>query len=281
MKRFHSFTINDNDRPGGQHGSLARAGRWIVHRSGKHALLFSVEWSFFDHSRSADAELIFDVRDGSRVQLHLALPWLFTVYFSIGVPRRWLQPWMMDERRFGIRIGYIGDLAWILIAHDEWGEDMRSYYQRKIDCSEECLFRGVQLWQGPIIKLRLPLRDWLFGRTVYADRVIKGPVECSVSLDGREYPARWTLHESTWKRPRLPFVSRRVISSTLKLEYPPAFSGKGESAWDCGDDGIFSRSGKETTMAGAIGAYVTAVLERRQRYGKPADPDAFQERAVA
>jgi len=61
------------------------------------------------------------------------------------------------------------------------------------------------------------------------------------------------------------------VSSNLEVPQPPQFSGKGESSWDCGDDGIYGMGSRETSPAKTVGEYIKRVLENRERYGMPSE----------
>lgn len=274
--RWYTHTINDNDRKGGGVGTLWKAGRWIITRRKGYSDVLRLEWH---HSRKLKPELDLLLRFGQgSMRLHVGILGLASWWLTVGVKRGLFSSLMVEERVFGIRLGYIGDLAWIYLAFDEESDSagMLDYYRRKKQAGESLYFGGnrVQLTQGVRLKVRLRLRDWSLGRKVYEKTELRRePV--AIPLDGREYEGVWTLTRETWKRPRWPFLSHERVGSWIDVEHPPAFSGKGENSWDCGDDAIFGCGSKALTPAVAVGDYIKAVLRNRERYGAPSNPDAF------
>jgi hypothetical protein len=280
--RWWTQTINDNDKPGARHGSLWKEGRWIVYsRARARGDVLRFEWH---HGwRLSSLDLLVRVKPHN-VQLHVGLlglaSWWLTIYHR---PSKLLARTMVEERVFGIRVGYIGYIAWVFFAYDEESDStgMLSYYRSKKARGEELFFGGnrVQLTQGIRLKIRLRLRDRLLGAKVYEKEELRR-ADVAIPLDGREYDGVWTLTRETWKRPRWPFLSHERVGSWVEVEHPPAHSGKGENSWDCGDDGIFGAGSSEKTPMLAVGDYVKAVLRNRERYGQPSDRDAFQPKSV-
>lgn len=276
--RWWTHTINDNTRPGRGHGTLWKSGRFIVHsRIRTHGDVFRFEWSHGRRLGSLDLTLRVKPHN---LQLHVGLlgfaNWWLTIYPR---PSKLLARTMIEERTFGIRIGYIGDIAWLFFAFDEQSDStgMVSYYRDKKARGEELYFGGnrVQLTQGIRLKVRFRLRDRLLGKTVY-EKVELDRKPVLIPLDERTYDGTWTLTRETWKRPRWPWLSHERYGSWIDVPHPPAYSGKGENSWDCDDDGIFGSGSKSLTPAGAIGDYVKSVLRYREQYGMPSDLDAFQ-----
>lgn len=274
--RWYTFTVNDNDRKGGGQGTLWKAGRWLVHSRAKHDDVLRVEWH---HSRKFKPQLDVMLRFGiGSVRLHVAILGLASWWLTVGLKPGLFAPLMIEERQFGIRFGYIGYLAWVDVAFDEESDStgMMSYYRRKKADGETLYFGGnrVQLTQGIRLKIRLRIRDILLGRKVYAKAELRRE-SVAIPLDGRQYEGVWTLSRETWQRPRWPFVSHTRVGSWIDVEHPPAFAGKGENSWDCGDDAIFGCGSTGLTPALAVGDYIKAVLRDRERYGPASRPDVF------
>jgi len=280
--RWYTITVNDNDRKGGGHGTLWKAGRWIVHtQGGKRGDVFRVEWS---HSRKIKPELDVMLRFGTgSVRLHLGILGLASWWLTVGLRPGIFSRLMIEERQFGVRLGYVGYLAWIDLAFDDESDStgMMSYYREKKARGETLHFGGnrVQLTQGIRLKIRLRLLDLVLGTKVYAKEELRRE-KVAIPLDGREYEGVWTLTRETWKRPRWLFNSHTRVGSWIDVEHPPAFAGKGENSWDCGDDAIFGCGSNGLTPALAVGDYIKAVLRERERYGPASRPDAFAETAA-
>jgi hypothetical protein len=134
--------------------------------------------------------------------------------------------------------------------------------------------------------------NWLTGKPVYSTEVTEGPIDVVIPMPEGVYEAAVTLERSTWKRPRWPWLQIRhgydvhVISRpSPDGPYVPENSGtgeprsdgyipvpgKGENAWDCGGDGIFSQSGPGRTVEAAIAGVIESALRDRRRRGAPLD----------
>lgn len=278
--RWWWYSINDNRRlisRGVEEytGSILRHGRWYLYYFG--TTLLKLSWSFFGGRvlgglrdwLTADVMVSFNDDEDRGVTLHLSLSRLFSVWVTVALPRRWLSPWMIHDRVFGVRLGYIGDIAWVLIAHAAWAEDcgMTGFYRRQ----KPRKYTDAQLWPGWEIKIRWPrVLDWIFGRSKHEVRIVaETPVR--FQMDGREVEATVRVEARENRRPRWPWAYRKSIGSWIEVPKPPQFAGKGENSWDCGDDGIYGMGSRETSPAAVVGDYIKAVLESRERYGMPSE----------
>lgn len=278
--RWWWFSINDNRRliaRGVEEytGSILRHGRWYLHYFG--TTLLKLSWCFFGGRVlgglrdwfTADALVSFNDDEGRGITLHLSLSRLFSVWITVALPSAWLSPWMIHDRVFGVRLGYIGDIAWLLIAHAAWAEDcgMTDYYRRQ----EPRKYTDAQLWPGWEIKLRWPrVLDWTLGRSEHTVRIVaETPVR--FQMDGREVEATVRVEARESRRPRWPWAYRKSLGSWIEVPKPPQFAGKGENSWDCGDDGIYGMGSRETSPAAVVGDYIKAVLKNRERYGMPSE----------
>jgi hypothetical protein len=277
--RWWTQSINDNQRKGGGNGSPWKAGRWILRSNAGSCAreVLAVEWHHRFRLRP-DLGLTASVKP-HRVQFHFSILGAGSWWVKIGFRRQgWLAKTMIEERLFGVRFGYIGDIAWLYFAFDEESDScgMVSYYREKKVQGEQLYFGGnrVQLTQGLCLKLRFRLRDRLLGKKKYVKETLQQK-DVSIPMDGREYLGTWELTRETWKRPRWPFRSHERVGSWIEVPHPPAFAGKGENSYDCGDDGIFGCGSGSITPAGAVGDYIMRVMKARERYGPASDPDAF------
>lgn len=269
---MHWFVCNDNDKRhvAGQtiRGSAARAGRFFFY--GDHPALPALKawWHFFGRLNWFEIELKFG-GDDSLVSLSMVLPWLAHIGFGVRVPRRWLSWWMLDDRVFALKLGYIGDPAWILIAFNEWGDDcgMLDYYRRQVPRKHT----DLQLWRGYEIKLKWPpVLDWIFGREKRREEIL-ATHDVKVPMDGRDHAAVVKVSHTYSVRPRWPWRFRHSYGSWIDVENPPRFAGKGENSYDCGDDAIWGMGSRETSPASIVGEYVKRVMEYRERYGMPSE----------
>lgn len=263
---MHWFACNDAERRVGGvkvGGSLLRAGRAFLYSGGSARV--RAGWSFFTNLNWLEVSVRLALEDG--ITLNLIVPWLAHLYVGGSLPRRWLDPWMVDDRVFSLKLGYIGDVTDVSVAWARWAEDcgMTDYYRRQVPRT----YTDAQLWRGWSWRLRRPpLLRWLLGREKHEVTVLDvRPV--AVEMDGRRYAGTWKLERYSTTRPRWPRPYRVRFSSHVVMADPPRFAGKGENSWDQGDDGIFGMGSRELTPAGAVGDYVKAVLKNREHYGMP------------
>lgn len=114
----------------------------------------------------------------------------------------------------------------------------------------------------------LPIVDWLLGRPVYSAEPIGKPEAVEIPMPERSYAATVQLSRCTWKRSRWPkatVITRAEVTIPEGLPFP----GKGENAWDCGDDATSAASFPCDSVPEAIGHMVGSVLrDRWQRGGR-------------
>lgn len=108
--------------------------------------------------------------------------------------------------------------------------------------------------------------DVVLGRVDYTDRTID-TVDVIVPMPEGTYAGTVKVFESTWRRRRFPFLSMSMRRTTVDVPEGVPHPGKGENAWDCGEDATYSLTSPATTPSEAVGVLVASVLERRQRYG--------------
>ena len=265
---MHCFLCNDAERRVGGislGGSAWRAGRFFVHSSGRSRAM--VWWHFFSRLNWAEVSVKFDTEEGGEIALGVIVPWLASFGISLPLPTRWLRPWMIQDRVFDLRLGYIGDIAWIEVAWAQWAQDcgMTDYYRRE----RPRKYTDLQLWPGWQLKLRWPpLLDWVFGKRKYRQETRRSmPIQ--ILMDMHQHDGLWTLRETWSERQRWPWRYHVRFYSDIDMPDPPQFAGKGENSWDCGNDGICGMSSRELTPLGAIGDYMAAVMKARAKYGMP------------
>lgn len=266
---MHWFICNDARREvAGVNlgGSALRAGRAFVY--GARRRLVQLHWHFFADLNWLEARVRLGGEE-SAIGLSLILPRLVCAGINIAIPKRWLEGWMIEDRTFAVKFGYVGSIAEVEIAWADWAQTcgMTDYYRHQ----SPRRYTNVQLWPGWHWRLMPPrVLDWIFGR----ERQEKAAVSMkpiAVELDGRRYEGTWTLERWATTRPRWPWIYGVRLSSWIAMPNPPQFAGKGENSWDCGDDAIYGMGSKATTAAEATGEYVKAVLRYRERYGMPSE----------
>ncbi|MDE2104306.1 MAG: hypothetical protein KGL39_44120, partial [Patescibacteria group bacterium] len=141
------------------------------------------------------------------------------------------------------------------------------------------LFHPVHSWESTTPKWRHGSwnpADTLLGRQKFSSRPLSFH-RVTIPLPEGNIEGEVRIEQFAWKRPRWPWPTVRV-SSNIKPDRAAVVPGKGENAWDCGDDAIYELSSPARTPAEAVSAYVRAVLRDRERYGgrdwKPSPVDA-------
>lgn len=185
-------------------------------------------------------------------QFHLALPFLFSFYFS----------WPMWQLPIGHMSSHYPDLfipefrqfkfysfgwAWWL---QLWGGD--DYYRS-------------DPWWKKTHALHWP--DLLFGENTHI-LMQSESTNVLIPMPEGNYLARLTKERRTWKRPRWPFPT---VHDYYNVEIPGGipFAGKGENSYDCGDDGLWGMGGPDKGgIPETIGHVVASVLRSRARYGE-------------
>lgn len=251
-------------------GSAFRSGRFFAYLTGRGPAI-RADWSFFNNLGWFEVALKFGGED-ALVRVSIMLPFLVYCGIGFGVPRSWLSWWMIEDRVFALKIGYVHSIARVLFAHADWAEDcgMTGYYRRQTPCK----YNSLQLWPGLEMVLRFPpIARWIFGKEAREKEILESkPI--AFEMDGRRYEGTWTLERWHSERPFWPWQYRVSFASNIEVPAPPRFAGKGESSWDCGDDAIYGMGSRELTPAKATGEYIKRVLEYRERYGMPAKVSA-------
>lgn len=123
------------------------------------------------------------------------------------------------------------------------------------------------------------LLDAVFGPTKFETKKVVDAEAVLVPMPEKNYRGSVTIERRTSTRPRWPFRFNLSLGEeilfcedlgyTLKMEDGEEipFPGKGENAWDCGDDALFSQSGPGGTVEAAIAGAVKSVMRSRRRHG--------------
>lgn len=123
---------------------------------------------------------------------------------------------------------------------------------------------GRETWRKGFV----PVVERLFG---YPDRRVVHEVvhhDVPVPMPEGSYPAIVTMQAVEWSRPRLPLFKRYSTYAEVRMVQPIPEPGKGENAWDCGDDATFSLSTPAISVEDAVGKMVASVMrDRKKRQG--------------
>lgn len=241
--------VNDNDKPGGTTGHIAREGRFYLHIGGRQELHWSWNhWASFAHA-------YVELGGEDDLTIGIAAPPV-AYWFSVGrLPRALMDalPWAWrregrgyhNPRRIGI--GLHDAAIWWDIWAD--GHEWRA--------SDPKWMHGS--WH--------PL-DTFFGRHEHKERTIEER-EVSIPMPERGYPAKVRMAVETWERPRWPFWPMRTEIVRAHIDVPEGIGmpGKGENDYDIGDDATYGLTCEARTVEDGVGKLVASVLRDRQRRG--------------
>lgn len=213
--------------------------------------------------------------DAAGVTFRFGVPRVFNVWLTAGSwpAAKWLRErfgWSLPDVHI-LDLSFHDRAVWWQAWHDKWSHSSKTPKWRA----------GNFHWW-----------DWLTGKPTRSTEIVEGPTDVVVPMPEGAYKATVTLERSTWKRPRWPWpqihhsyeldvVSRPGPNGPYVPEnagpgepqsdgYIPV-PGKGENAWDCGGDGIFSQHGSGRTVEAAIARVVQSALRERRRRGAAAD----------
>lgn len=111
------------------------------------------------------------------------------------------------------------------------------------------------------------LTDLVLGKKVYNTTEVKR-CRSVVPLPEGGMPCEIVWTEATWKRPR--WKELKILRAEVTPDTPIGFPGKGDNSWDCGDDAVWSITGrvKATTEHEAVLMVTKSVLSNRELYGR-------------
>lgn len=104
----------------------------------------------------------------------------------------------------------------------------------------------------------------IFGKLKYTDETLETKV-INIPMPEGVYQGDAKLSRTTWKRPRLPWVSITRHGAHVDIPIGIPYEGKGENSWDIGEDGIFGIGTDKASYSALIARVVEHVLERRRK----------------
>jgi len=217
--------------------------RWWLHRRDRGSCVFHVEVACPCHSWLS---IGFDLHGWGEEAIH--------AHFCL--------------LRLGVYVGFDGALARRLAGKRERGRDYGiAIHDGKIwiKLGEDpmCSNHNDPWWWNIVID---PAR-LLFGRMRHSE-VTVSKTETVIPMPEGSYPCVVELRDERWQRARLPFASQKLRRAHIEIESGGVpVPGKGESAWDCGDDAIYSLCCPAETVEEGIAAYVQSAMKSRRRYG--------------
>jgi hypothetical protein len=223
-----------------------------------------LEWLFFRRTISFGLTVRIGGQDYDQLVFHLGLPYLCSIYLSFMnfLPRRWFQDWRywgVWGRETGIDVH--NRMLWLSVFHN----DDECRFAKGPDIPGLC----IHLSDGGFM-ISFDPADFLLGRQKYSDRTIQ-TVETMLALPESEYPVKVRLFESSWKRPRWPFVKRILRAEVEEATGKgiPSHAGKGENSWDMDDDYTYSITLQASSVEEALQLAANGILRSREKYGLP------------
>lgn len=241
------FCNENTDRHGNTIGSIWMAGRfWLYFGKpfGRTPTL-RIEWGLFRRARlNLCAELEYFTGDGEDgIGGHVSVPWLFFLFVHLEgiLPYSW-------GRRFGgtrqtnIRFSD-GDVRVALFEREhEWNS------------RDPWWVRGI----------RFRIGEWIFGKTRHRVVRTEGPMDILVCMPEAQYRGTVEIKDEEWVSR---FSTKRVRRAHVEMQDPVPFPGKGENAWDCGEDATHSMTCVADNWEDAIAEMTRTVLKSRRRHG--------------
>lgn len=214
--------------------------------------------------------------DRRSLKLHLGIPLMCMHYVTL----RWRHDvWFA---RF-LRGKYSSDLIYGLSITKEsisweWAQDSMAW-----SSDGSTGFHWIYLWDN-LLERAQKIEQFSFTTTAKFTMPGRG------SRPASEHVMEVTYRQTFWHYRR--WWNRRNNHTTYYADInfsnpnkPPAFSGKGENSWDCGDDGIWGcsiaippalgiafaeirhKAERQAIIDAAIAGYIEKVQQNRQRYG--------------
>ena len=167
--------------------------------------------------------------------------WPIILWLSVSPPFKYRKNWKHRETE----LMFDGDVVQLSLGADPW------------------CWPTPYGWTG-----RWSVRDFLLGAHVYREdsnpRVFD---TLPIVMPERTYFWKGTIQQDSWKRPRWfrKTISRAHLDCQDGEQIP--FPGKGENAWDCGEDASFGMTCPAETSTEACRAVHDSVMESRTRHG--------------
>lgn len=129
---------------------------------------------------------------------------------------------------------------------------------------------SVDSWSSQTPRWRdgsFSFRDAILGDSRYESERLKGPEDIVIPMPEGSYRWRVSFERVTRRRRFLPNEEFVRFNAECHEGHQIPIPGKGENAWDCGPDAIFSTSAPGRSVSDAIGHVVASALRDRMRRG--------------
>lgn len=205
-----------------------------------------LEWSLFTPRCRFTIEFADRAQRERNLLIGIGLPFLFDLFLSVDyLPLVERLPGVRYEgniensqREIGVR--FFDGGVWLSLWHEDhgWGP------------------RRMWVWR--------PM-DWLLGPKIYTKEVVETGL-LTLHMPEGYYDATYTLYNAYWKRPRWPWP-KHVLRGEIEVEDGVPVPGKGTTAYNIGEDAIYSLTTKARSVSELVGEFVKSVTETRIKYG--------------
>lgn len=272
---YHDQNLTDGKGTMWRHG---RAWWYITPRDEnkwRHGPGVHLEWSVSRHSHfDIDITVLGD--DGDDIQLHLGIPWLISLYFTLErlplfdrIPYKW-------RRTYGYQtsLAFYGGTLWVKVFHtDMWGSGpIMRWLPRWISIWKSVGYKDE--WRGVGFYISFNFDRLILGSYERTERNIGEPIIREIPIEpdnrlGLHYFATFQKQEEVRWRGNFPWRKKRALYWEISTDHPPLHAGKGENSWDQDDDGIMGCSVTAETVEDAVVRYQEKCQRDRKKYGLP------------
>ena len=111
-------------------------------------------------------------------------------------------------------------------------------------------------------------KDFILGKMVYTEVTVE-EIEVGFALPERTYMIKIKRYWGVWRRRRFPWrpCTFRLLRVNMTPDKPIPVPGKGESAWDQGDNPIMNATHPAKTIGEALGSLYDTINRSRTRHG--------------
>lgn len=208
--------------------------------------VIGLEWVAGTRAFGAGASVQFSSTLDKSFLLHIAIPWLLSLFISVTGWR-----WVRHLPGVDYRGWQTGTRELSLTVHDN--------------------ALRVTLWDDPDKYPRrgftLHFDDFFLGRAKYSETKIDAGVT-GVTMPEGTYRATYELFVSQWKRPRWPWPER-VRRGRIAVKNGVPVPGKWDSDFAEDEDAIMDMTAKVETVDALVAAFRESVERDRQHYGGP------------
>jgi hypothetical protein len=246
---------NLNDKPNKKQGSGILYGRFFWNLTDKtNGAEIDMEWSIARHGVHSFGFSVGCCESAWHISIHL-FP-IVNLYFTfrLGIPTPKYKSSITESNGDPV---YLPDDREFEIELRDWAFHLK-IWSRGMD------WRSKDPWW--IRGVSFHFDDFFLGKFVHSSELIEEK-DILIPMPEGSYPAHIRMEYETWKRSR--WLGKHIMRAHIDCPKGIPFEGKGENAWDCGEDATYGICCPAGNIEDAIGKLVTSVLRDRRKYGTP------------